>query len=1050
METARHSPGDTLDAERRQLTVMFCDLVGSTALSSDLDPEDFRDLMRSYLQTCSRVVNERGGFVAKYLGDGVLALFGYPRALEGDTERAVFAALEIKQAVTSHLDHHGQPLQVGIGVATGLVVAGDLSADDVDEPDSVYGAIPNLAARLSEISKPGQVVVSETTHELTTGAVEYEHIGNHDLRGFDKQLGAFAALHRSQSETRFDAATHVHGVAPMVGRESELDMILGLWQRAEAGEGTAALVTGDPGIGKSRLVRAVRDSISIQHEVLRFQCSPVATSAPLHPVIERIERAAHLDPGDSPTRKLHKVQAVLRLGTDDTDEATWLIASLLAIPNEQGALLEVTPQKQKEMTLNALVEYVVGLARRRPVLVVVEDGQWIDASTHELLDLLIRSTPQSSVLVVITCRPEYSHTFTEPERVARLQLDRLSPAECASIASTSASGHQLPQPVVRQIVDRADGVPLFVEELTKAVVAMTPGDLSTSLQGAHTQPIPTSLHESLLARLDSFPIARDVARVGSVIGRRFSFELLASIAAIPSSEIEAALAKLADAELLFVEGEPPNSVYTFKHALIQDTAYSSLLKARRRELHAATVEALLGEAPDALEREPEILARHYTAAGMNADASQAWLVAGHQALSKSALQEASERFTNGLAMTVALPDDKARKQLELSLRLGLGVAVMALKGWPAPEVTDALVPARDLAIELEDLDQLLPVLWGLWLSSTVRGELATAMTWVQDMQQWARTESSSTDLLVVAQAAAALTHFWLGDYQTARTLGHEVERLYSVGLHGHVVGLTNHDPLTVTLSWATHWLWMLGLPDEALEAEQRQLGVARELGHPFNLCFGLTVGAMAHGYRREPEPLIEHTSEAMALGKAQSIPVAEYILGPVFQVSAWLELGEYERALQMTLGIRSAWEAIGGRLMIPLLTWLEAQARIGLGDAAEVVAIIETTMHHIEETQERWITPELHRLAGEAHLLIGDEELAETNLLRALDSSRSAQARGWELRAATSMARFLTDRGQPSEARDLLESTLKWFSEGLATGDLSDARAELAALSGTD
>ena len=669
------------DAERRQLTVMFCDLVGSTALSAQLDPEDLRAVIGAYHRCAAAVIERAGGFVAKYMGDGVLAYFGYPRADEHDAERAVRAGLTLVEGVAALDTVAAAPLQVRVGIATGLVVVGDLIGQGAAQEQAVVGETPNLAARLQALAEPGTVVIATSTRRLTGGLFDYEDLGAIEIKGFSEPVVASGVLRESGTESRFEAR-HGPDLTPMVGRDEELALLQRRWQQAKNGEGCVVLVSGEPGIGKSRLAQSLLEQFAREpHTRVRLFCSPHHQESALYPTITQLERAAGFRREDTAAQRLDKLEAVLAQATDDLGEAAPLLAALLSLPTgERYPPLNLIPQKQKERMLRALVAQVEGLAGRQPVLMLFEDAQWSDPTSLELLDLIVDRVSALPLLLIITFRPEFAPPWTGRPQVSLISLSRLAPRQRAEMIAGITGGKALPREIADRIIDRTDGVPLFVEELTKAVIESgmlsDTGDRYIAVGPVAPLAIPASLQASLLARLDRLAPVREVAQIGAALGRQFSHELIAAVAPMPPVQLDDALAQLVAAELIYRRGVPPDAEYTFKHALVQDAAYSTLLRSRRQQLHAHIAATLEEKFPDMVAAQPALLAHHCEEAGLPEKAVGYWLVAGRQAWARSALTEGVALLRRGLALVSALPDTDRRRETELDLQIALGRALM--------------------------------------------------------------------------------------------------------------------------------------------------------------------------------------------------------------------------------------------------------------------------------------------------------------------------------------------------------------------------------------
>jgi class 3 adenylate cyclase len=755
--TAEIKPKPHDAAERRQLTVMFCDLVGSTGLSGRLDPEDLRGIIGAYHHCCTELVERNGGFVAKYMGDGVLAYFGYPQAHEHDAERAVRAGLSLVEAVPKLATNAGSPLQVRVGIATGLVVVGELIGAGAAQEQAVVGETPNLAARLQALAEPGAVVIASSTRRLTGGLFDYRDLGATALKGFVENVPAWQVLGASAIESRFEAM-HT-AMTPLVGRDEEIDLLLRRWEQAKGGDGQVVLISGEPGIGKSRIAETLLERLSNEpHVRLRYFCSPHHQDSALYPSIAQLERAAGFRREDTDEQRLAKLEAVLSRGTNDLSEAVPLLADLLSIPTgDRYPPLNITPQRRKEKTLHAQLAQVEGLTGRQPVLMVYEDVHWSDPTTREALDLLIDRVPTLLVLVILTFRPEFAPSWVGRSHVTMLILNRLSPRQRTDMIAHVTGGKVLPKEVADQIINRTDGVPLFIEELTKAVVESgiltEDSDRYVATGPAAPLTIPTTLHASLLARLDRLPSAREVAQIGAAIGRRFSHELISAVATVPQQQVDEALAQLSGAELIFRRGTPPDAEYTFKHALVQEAAYSTLLKSRRQQIHTRIATTLEEKFPEIAATQPALVGHHCTEAELIEKAASYWLKAGQQSVGRSAMAEAVAQLQKGLDLLSGLPDGVRSQQQELDLRLVLGSALAMSRGYAAPEVGETLAKARTLAEQLGRPDSLIRLLNGMHYYYLVRSEHENALRVAQQMEEIVEGQDDLVLSLMGPQAA---------------------------------------------------------------------------------------------------------------------------------------------------------------------------------------------------------------------------------------------------------------------------------------------------------
>jgi class 3 adenylate cyclase len=709
-------------AERRQLTVMFSDLVGSTALSARLDPEDMREVIRAYQDACSGAVARYDGFVAKFMGDGVLAYFGFPRAHEEDAERAVRAGLDIAAVVAKLETRANEKLEVRIGIATGIVVVGDLVGQGSAQEQAVVGETPNLAARLQALAEPGAVVIAESTRRLLGGGFELEPLGPRALKGFDAPVPAWAVLREAENVSRFEASRSQR-LTPLVGREHEVALLLDRWREASEGEGQVALISGEAGIGKSRVLSALSERIGDQpHVRFRYQCSPHHVNDAFYPITSQIWHAARFVSGEPAAARLDKLEAMIaRSKLEGTDIAP-LVAGLLSIPLEgRYPPLEMAPAEQKERTIVALIALIAGMTKDAPVLALLEDAHWIDPTSLDVFSRLIDRLPGLRALLVVTFRPEFAAPWVGRARVASLQLSRFSRRHATAMIDRVMGAKALPAEVLEQIVTKTDGVPLFVEELTKMVLEsglLREEDGGYVLASALTPlAIPSTLQDSLMARLDRLAPTKETAQVAAAIGREFSYRLLEAVSPIQGAELEDALAQLMAAELIHGRGAPPEATYVFKHALVQDTAYGSLLRSRRQHIHADIARALEEKFGDQVTAAPAAIARHYTEAGLADPAARYWLAAGELALSRSAYAEADRYVDAGLALIPRLPQGTDSQSLELALHVSRATALSPLKAYTAPETVAAFRAAKRLLdAGVGDDSQRFFVLIGLYMT----------------------------------------------------------------------------------------------------------------------------------------------------------------------------------------------------------------------------------------------------------------------------------------------------------------------------------------------
>ncbi|MGE3294947.1 MAG: AAA family ATPase, partial [Geminicoccaceae bacterium] len=1041
------------EGERRQLTVLFCDLVGSTELAGRLDPEDLREVIRAYQDACAGAIARFEGHVAKFMGDGVLAYFGFPRAHEDDAERAVCAGLQAVRAVDALAPCAGAPLAARVGIATGLVVVGDLVGEGVAQEQSVIGETPNLAARLQALAEPGGVVVASSTRRLLEGLFEYADLGIHNLKGFAAPVRAWRVLGSSRAEGRFEAR-HVAGLTPLVGREHELGLLLDRWRQAKDGEGQVVLLGGEPGVGKSRLVRALRERLAAEaYTPLSQFCSPYHQGSTLHPIIDLLERAAGLARDDPPERQLDKLEAVIAPAVgDDCDATAPLLADLLAISTGgRYPPLALSPQRRKEKTLAALLAQLERLAARQPTLALYEDVHWADPTTLELLDLVVDRVPKARVLVVITFRPEFHPPWIGFSHVTLLTLNRLTQRQIHAMVERVTGGKPLPPEVLGQIVAKTDGVPLFVEELTKTVLEsgllQEDSDRYTLAGPLPPLAIPATLYDSLMARLDRLAPVREVAQIGAVIGREFGQELLAAVASLPDDELARALGELVGSELVFRRGLPPHAVYTFKHALVQDAAYASLLRGKRQQLHGRIAAVLEERFPDKVQDAPELLARHFAEAGLAPQAVVYLQRAGERATERSAYAEAIGHLKQGLTLLQALPDSSERALQELDLRLALGAALMASRGYAGPEVEATYLRARELCNQAGETPRLFPVLHGLYRFHHVRGELQAAREAGEHLFRLARSLGDRT-LYVEAHRALGVPLFWLGEVSTALEQLEQGAAAYDAAQqrpHASVYGI---DPGVVCQSYAALALWQLGRPRQALDRSNGALELARGLSHPQSLALALVWGAWLRQLRREPRPARQHAEAAVALCTEQGFPLW-LSMAVILRGWALAEEDDQEEGIALMRQGLADLQATGAGLWQPSFIALLAEAHGTVGRIADGLGLLHEALTIASRNSERVHEAELHRVRGELLRRTcgsADEAGAEVCFREALAVARRQEARSFELRAATSLARLMADDGRYAEAYRTLDPVLARFSEGFSTADLQEARVLLEGL----
>jgi class 3 adenylate cyclase/predicted ATPase len=1045
-------PQDT--AERRQVTVMFSDLVGSTALSARMDPEDLREVISAYQKCVAETVQCFGGFVAKYMGDGVLIYFGYPQAHEDDADRAVRAGLEVIAAVTALKSP--VPLQTRVGIATGMVVVGDLIGSGEAQERGIVGETPNLAARLQGIAEPNMVVIADGTRQLIGDLFELQYLGSKDLKGIVGPVRGWAALRASLVESRFEAL-HGSGLTALVGREEELELLLRRWSKAKAGEGQVVLASGEAGIGKSRLTAALLERLAPEpHTRLRYFCSPQHTDSALYPLIGQIERAAGFAHDDTPQAKLDKLDAVLAQTVTSKQDAA-LFAEMLSLPNDgRYPALDLIPEQRRQGTMKALIAQTEALTHQSPVLMIFEDAHWTDPTSLELFGRAVDRIASLRVLLIVTFRPEFAPPWIGRPHVTALTINRLAQRDIDAMIDRVIGNKLLPASIRQDIIERTDGIPLFVEEMTKAVLEAEDEGEARRTVGAVPSPalaVPASLHASLMARLDRLGPAKEVAQIGAAIGREFSHALLAAVARKPEAELSAALERLMAAGLLSRQGAPPHATYLFKHALVQDAAYGTLLREPRRALHARIAETLESQFAEIVERQPELLARHCTEAGLIEKAARLWGKAGQRSLARSALIEAVEQLRRALEQIATLPGTPALRREEIKLQVALANALMHTKGYAAPEPKAAVEQARLLIERAEALGEppedpllLFSVFYGFWVANFVAfdGDVSRDLA----AQFLALAEKQGTTVpLMIGHRLMATSLVGTGDIAKARAHCDKAIALYDPAEHRPLATRFGQDVGVAILFWRSWALWLLGYPAAALADADDALTNAREIGHAGTLMYILNGTTWTHNQCGDNAIAAAQCEELLALADEKGAPFWK-ALGMMAQGAVLARTGNASDASKMLTSGITAYRSTGSTLYLPFYLSYLAHARAELGQFDDAWRCIGEAMTAVETTKEKWCEAEINRIAGEIALKSPEPDAAKAEACfeRALAVARKQQAKSWELRAAMSMARLWRDQGKPQQARELLAPVYGWFTEGFDTLDLKEAKALLEEL----
>jgi class 3 adenylate cyclase/predicted ATPase len=1040
-------------AERRQITVMFSDLVGSTALSARMDPEDLREVISAYQKTVADTVRRFDGFVARYMGDGVLAYFGYPRAHEDDAERAIRAGLELVPAVSA-LESRAS-LQTRVGIATGMVVVGDLIGSGEAQEHGIVGETPNLAARLQGIAETNKVVICDGTRRLLGNLFELEDLGLRELKGIARPTRAWTALRASSVASRFEAL-RATGLTALVGRDEESELLLRRWQRAKSGEGQVVLLSGEAGIGKSRLTAALLENLAAEpHARLRCFCSPQHTDSAFYSIIGQMERAAGLVHDDTSQARLDKLDAVLAQTSTSIEDAA-LFAEMLSLPNDgRYPELELTPEQRRQRTMDALILQIQALTRSSPVLVIFEDAHWTDPTSLEALGRVVDRIATLRALLIVTFRPEFDPPWVGRSYVTALTINRLTQREVGAMIDHVVGDKVLPANIRQDIIERTDGIPLFVEEITKAVLeadsesAAEQGAAAVTVPGL---PVPPSLHASLMARLDRLGAAKEVAQIGAAIGREFSHALLAAVVRRPEADLASAIAGLVAAGLLFQQGTPPNATYLFKHALVQDAAYGTLLRKPRRTLHACIAETLEGQFADIAERQPELLARHCTEAGLVEKAADLWGKAGQRSLERSALVEATEQLKRALAQIAALPATPALRREQIKLQVALITPLMHVKGYAAPETKAAAERARLLIEQAEALGEppedpllLFSVLHSFWTTSFVAFNGDALRDLAGQFLALAEKQRATVPLMIGHRIMGSVLH--TGDLVEGRAHLDRAIALYDPAEHRPLATRFGQDVRVATLSYRSWALWMLGYPAAALADTRQSLEEARGIGQAATLMYALVHASLTHIQCGDYPAASAEADELVALADEKGALFWK-ALGMSVQGCILALTGKAADAVHMITSGITALRSTGSTLWMPWRLSYLAKAYAERGQFDDAWRCIDEGMMAVEATRERWHEADIHRMAGEIALLSPqpDAAKAEAHFERALAVARAQQAKSWELRATMSMARLWRDQGKRQQGRDRLAAIHGWFTEGFDTLDLKQAKTLLDAL----
>ena len=1032
------------EAERRQVTALSCELVGVAPGAGDIGLDDLRRAIGAFQHCVSETVGRHSGFIARRLGNNVLVLFGYPEAHEHDAEQAIRAGLELCAGVRALRPDADVPMQCRVGIATGMVIVGDPVAVGKFRDHEIVGDPPDLATWLAGSAQPDTLAIDPATRRLIGNLFDCRALGTIDTNSGVEPMRGWQVLRESIVASRFEALRGP-ALSPLVGRDEEIDLLLRRWARAKTGDGQIVLVSGEPGIGKSRIAAELEERLGAEpHLRLRYFCSPYHQDSALFPFVDQLGHAAGFARDDMPAAKLEKLEALLALAAPP-DQDVALLADLLSLPpSERHPLPNLSLQRKKDRTLEALIRQLEGLARRQPVVGVFEDAHWIDPTSRELLDLTVDRVRSLPVLLIVTFRREFEPPWTGQSQVSTLTLNRLDQRDRALLVEQIA-GKTLPDDVVAQIAERADGVPLFVEELTKSVLesGLLREERDRYVLDRAPPPfaIPTTLHASLRARLDRLASVRPVAQIGAAIGRQFSYALLLTVSRLPERELRVALARLVASELVFQRGTPPEAVYSFKHALVQDAAHASLLRKARQQLHAQIAEALEIASPEIAEGQPELLAQHYAEAGLVEKSVVHWGKAAYRSVARSALAEAAAQFQKGLDQLALLPDDRERQRQELELYSSLGSVLIAAKGFAAPETGHAYARARALWEQLGSPSEFLRIPFGQSRFHVHRGEFDLAQRLDEDLLRLSRERSDSAGL-VLGYLASGRNLMYVGEFALSRAHLQGVLALYDPISHHSLVHQVGLSPQVLSQAFLGIAVFCLGFPDQALARNNAAIAEARKQAHPPSVAVSLALGAGLLSLVGDDGAFDEWADQLAAIATEQDFPFWR-VAGTILRGWATVKNGDLAEGMSLLRSGSAAHRATATELWMPHHITLLARACEIAGRIEEASTLFDEALQIANRTGERWFVAELYRHKGRLLLLQGQSEAAEGLYCIALSIAKEQEAKLWELRAATSLARLRHAQGRRAEARDLLAPVYGWFTEGFDTPDLKEAKALL-------
>lgn len=1046
-------------AERRQLTIMFIYLDNATRLSNQLDPEEFHQLLSRFHSIISAVLKRHNGFVARITGSSSLVYFGWPEIAEDDVRRSMRAALEITRNVAQMSSPIGGRLSVRIGIATGLAVVGEIIGSGDSEEFAVVGEAPNLAARLGGLSVDGNIMVSHHSRQLARHYFSFADGGLVDIKGFSEPVRVWTLLSEmSAIERQYFIADST--TTQLQQRDEETYRLKSRWGRALGGNGQTVLLCGEAGIGKSRLTTAAIEMVGEDSTVVQFHCASFNSNTSLHPVVEQLKTAAGIKYDDADSSKLEKLEEFLRIQPLNTQHnapqvdhpqdnpAMTLLAELLSIDTGgRYERLNIGADVKKDRTLELLVDLLVARSNKHPALVVFEDLHWCDPSTLELIDCLIDAARHTPMLLLLTYRPEFQPQWGDEAHISTILLNRLDTTASESLIKDISGNAQLPQALIDQIIGKSDGLPLHIEELTAAVIESAPvvdengryvvDDTSELLV------VPETLHDSLMARLDKMSRSRNIAQIASTIGREFSWKLLEHIADSAQPEIEFALRRLIEARLISQRNSIPNAKFTFKHALIRDAAYNSLLLATRQQLHEKIATTLLQHFPQTASNNPELLAHHYHYARNWSQATACFLKAGQLATARSAHVEAESLYRQGLKLINNIEGDAERQQQELGLQVSLGTTLLSTRGYTDAELGEAFERAYDICRDMGDPPEVFPVLFGLWAYHFVLTDFERSLSIATQILHLAEQQSDPA-FLIVAYEVCGLHYCWAGQLAPAQEYLQKCDALYQHEQHSSL-GLTyGQDPKGASLAFLSWVQWFQGYPDQAVETAKRAISHSRKISHPYTLAYALGSVSVMYELTGDLVSAEACATECVEISLEQGFVLWAAQGNIIVGICQIADHGKMNRIVSESV---AAYRAVGTGVGVAYYSALKAKTLTLLDRPEEALEILEWCCERVEKSGESWITPELQRMRGDTmKQLAQDRASVETVLTQALDLAREQQSRSFELRAATSLAHFYAEDGKNAEAVQILEPVYQWFTEGLDTKDLISARELLQQL----